>query len=259
MKIHIWRHENPDSEKAGGRYICTNCNEGIKFYSYKEYVGHIGACKKNKKERVTCQMCSKTLLSQDSLDNHMRQRHDKSPVICITCGATFSGYRKEIRMQGHKIRTGHIEDKCTICPERITFSSWEEHLQHAEESHDGCVKVRCHKRSCNQLFNTKEALNGHLAKCLNAGTEFPMEEMEVITDYGDLKSWDNYPLTVCPECGDKVKKKKMFYHIQMKHGNDELMCSHCSRVFRTVLALKKHEQDFHDYVTCEHCKKVLQK
>ena len=55
-----------------------------------------------------------------------------------------------------------------------------------------------------------------------------------------LKQWQ------CMECGFARKKKSVVvYHIEYKHMNQNLPCSHCGKMFSNEHALKKHVKSSH--------------
>ncbi|CAD7093394.1 unnamed protein product [Hermetia illucens] len=125
------------------QFKCTHCPFSFKF---KSVMGiHMSTHHPNAVTEdisTDCEICSKSLRSQDSLATHMSNVHTNTrPYLCVFCSYSF---KIESNLESHisnihSQRVGHIEYKCDECDS--LFYSRDNLLEHKELTHNTNVQA----------------------------------------------------------------------------------------------------------------------
>ena len=240
------------------KHICEKC--GHVCSSRFNLVIHL--MKHSKEKPFKCELCSKSFVRSDFLDNHMEVVHKKNKPKCGVCGKLFSrkdvlkrhemmhksvsydckfclrSFSRKDRLTAHK-RTHLIngELKCSKCP--AAFQRKDVLVKH-EKLHE--EKVQCH--ICFKFLASEEKLLAHLSwhkKGINS------------------EGSSNANHHICETCGKVLTRKDLLVkHIKRVHGrtveSDEpstlkreksFVCDICSKGFTRSCNLRSHVLKVH--------------
>ena len=117
------RGTNAQKEAKKQSYlICKKCNK--KYISSKPYQKHINqeSCKAQPKIRIKCDLCDKTFIRPQHLDDHMNFKHLKKELPCHLCEKVFLS---RMPLRNH-IKTKHSDVKnvrlqCDQCDKELKY------------------------------------------------------------------------------------------------------------------------------------------
>lgn len=155
----------------------------------------------------------------------------KTPVKWMTCIACGKICKSNYLFKIHQKNFGPFHDNtCALCSEE--FTTWENHIAHLREKHNGEYKYKC--GLCPEIFETEERQRIHRH---------------------EMHTRKNKDKTACDKCGKVVIDYTA--HQENYHGNEEHLCPNCPRVFGHTMALKRHIKDNHRQFPCEHCGNIM--
>ncbi len=166
-----------------------------------------------------CDECKKLFLRQTGLDNHQCKGASDAPGACPIC-------KKVIRTASYMAKHIHLahgpEQQCEVCEK--TFKRTDHFLNHKCVNKEGVV-VR------EKVRRTRE-----------------QREAEGLRD-------DN----VCPVCGKTFNVVSNLTKHMKSHGQREVPCPQCDKLFYTQAAVKQHLKHVHADTThaCQFCGKEM--
>ena len=152
-------------------------------------------------KELQCTACGKSLKGKVALRAHMKKLHPDYNNTCLTCN------------QGH-------------------FSNWQEHVDHANQFHDGIIRRKCNV--CEAMFESAEELNSHKSS----------------------QHSGKAGLVTCTECGKQLMPDTMKGHMITEHGTEPCSCPKCGKQFKHPLALDQHFKRAHEECQCDECGRV---
>ena len=152
-------------------------------------------------KETQCTACGKALKGKVALRSHMKKLHPNYDNRCLSCN------------QGH-------------------FSNWQEHIDHANQFHDGIIRRKCNV--CELMFDSAEELNSHKSS----------------------QHSGKAGLVTCTECGKQLMPDTMKGHMITEHGTEPCSCPKCGKQFKHPLALDQHFKRAHEECQCDECGRV---
>ena len=169
-----------------------------------------------------CELCNKSFLRNDFLDNHMEVVHKKNKPKCDICGKKFS--RMDVLKRHEKMHM-NVSFDCKFCMK--SFTRKDRLLAH-KRTHGINNELKCSK--CPAAFKRRDVLQKH-------------EKLHLQKEQ-------------CPICYKFISsKKKLEIHLELhakndsNTGNDTVKnsnkCEHCGKVFARRDLLTKHINKLH--------------
>ena len=152
-------------------------------------------------KEMQCTACGKSLKGKVALRAHMKKLHPNYNNTCLSCN------------QGH-------------------FSNWQEHVDHANQYHDGIIRRKCN--ICELMFDSAEELNSHKSS----------------------QHSGKAGLVTCTECGKQLMPDTMKGHMITEHGTEPCSCPKCGKQFKHPSALDQHFKRAHEECQCDECGRV---
>ena len=214
---------------------CTNCEfKG----SFAEYDDHIASNPSKKPGNIRCTICASDSSNETDLLLHRLTVHGKAKLVCKECGFESSKINEQIKHG----RTEHVKQcfrmSCGFCGIKLSRSALEDHLleKHPEEFNSKKnIKPLLKCEECDYQHISELRLNRHINK-IHATLE-------------------------CPHCGEGFEvRKKMMYHIAIKHKIHTFDCQQCKFKTKHESALYRHTISFHTNkkrFVCEVCDKAF--
>lgn len=213
-----------------------------------------------------CKYCTKRYTTEKSLQRHLLVHADKK-FVCNVCNMKF--YRED-RLQSHKNRYGHDENK--ISPEvqkpsdeKSTIkliNSWiREELDSDNEEKGFPCKI------CGKSYDTKKSLSKHQLSTHNSEEEGCASCGEMCNcdeKYKEQKANEGLKPYKCNECNKSFNKedklqKHIMNHERPKEQQDvdfkRFLCHICSKTFRQNTGLMFHMRTHTGYKphVCKYC------
>lgn len=230
--------ENPERD-ADKNYKCTMCNR--KCTSMQNLKGHEI---KYHSEHYNCPKCFKSFSLDDTEGFRLHLfKHEylltPRPNMCIHCGKVFK--INKILHEHMKKAGPHHADECAQCPFR--FTTYEEYCDHVALEHGNQWRYRC--GHCLDLFDSEKEVKRHY-RHIHLGRPLPKGKKP----YRPKRK-------VCEECG--VAVYGLSNHMDSVHGNGQVPCNECKKVFRSSMLLKGHINKVHNKVPCSMCGDMVSK
>ncbi|XP_050585089.1 zinc finger protein 90-like [Bombus affinis] len=236
---------NHNKISNNGIYFCTDCRHT--FLKKDDYSRHLDSTlhlnKVNReifqRDIFTCLICSKKLISQRALDQHVRRIHkEEKRFTCNIYGCTFQCARKS-DLDRH--RQLHVEQRNVVCEQcGKTFTSVSILNDHVLYIHNKERQFICEE--CGKAFKRNSLLKRHKLShqqyrpfaCMQCSTAFKrshhlsrhMETCHRITlekkkKVVKLMKTEDGHLVPVPEKPKKLKPKKL----KMKAGSNKILSS----------------------------------
>jgi KRAB domain-containing zinc finger protein len=186
-----------------------------------------------------CDQCGKAYKFAQDLREH-KERHSDTVIPCELCDMTFKGH---IHYRKHFLYKHRLIHECHICHKKFSYQSvLKTHLA----GHTGERPYVCD--ICGASYQGQSSLNSHIAsvheKRQRVKDKFcTMCEKSFYTN-SKLKLHMSYHTEernhVCDECGKSFKVKQHLMHHMESHGNINIQCEHCDRMFNSQTYYQKH-------------------
>ena len=154
---------------------------------------------------------------------------DNKEMQCTACGKILKG-KVALRSHMKKLHPNY-DNKCLSC-NGGSFSNWQEHIEHANQFHDGIIRRKCN--TCELMFDSAEELNSHKSS----------------------QHSGKAGLVTCTECGKQLMPDTMKGHMITEHGTEPCSCPKCGKQFKHPLALDQHFKRAHEECQCDECGRV---
>ena len=170
--------------------------------------------KKGSTKKYVCNICSKTLVSSQSLKFHLAVHRDERPFSCSLCDKLF---RRKHHLELHiKTHDGKNHTSAICCNKQFRCSS---SLKYHEKIHKGEKQFSCSR--CSLHFRTSKALSGHFARKHAEVRKFPCRICEI--QFGinaDLQKHmkrSHSVARVCLICNVQVQRTDCFRKHMLTH------------------------------------------
>ena len=154
---------------------------------------------------------------------------DNKEMQCTACGKSLKG-KVALRAHMKKLHPNY-DNKCLSC-NGGSFSNWQEHIEHANQFHEGIIRRKCN--TCELMFDSAEELNSHKSS----------------------QHSGKAGLVTCTECGKQLMPDTMKGHMITEHGTEPCSCPKCGKQFKHPLALDQHFKRAHEECQCDECGRV---
>lgn len=249
-------------EKTREVLLCWICNTECSSEAVIER--HMKSCHSNEIPGFECEHCQKTFYTEIVMMRHIQNQHFQS-VQCTfeNCDKMFFNNK---RMNAHyrqvhmKINTNQ-ENLCSICGKSFTHQkNLKSHMQiHSENRRIFTCQF------CGKELTSSHGLSLHLQR--HAKSEPDLECDECGKKFflpGDLKAHktqNHGDKPVCELCGKELLNQfSLKVHLLGVHnqGEGQFPCKLCSFVFKTSVALRKHNDRKHsERKPCDICGKTF--
>ncbi len=265
---------HPEAEEDA-KYECPTCNK--KFSQINLLDRHLKTHSTGPKpKKVTaklfqCETCGKSFHRKMTLHKHSlthsENQSNARPFFCDQCGKAYK-FAQDLR--AHKERHTDTVIPCEMCD--MTFKGQTHYRRHFLYKHR--LKYECH--ICQKKFGYQSVLNTHLAAhtgerpfvCDICGASYQgqsgltshiaavHEKKQRVKDkfctmceksfYTNSKLKLHMTLHtdernhICEECGKSFKVKQHLMHHMDTHGNVNIRCEHCDRMFNSRSYYQKH-------------------
>ncbi|CAH1797166.1 unnamed protein product [Owenia fusiformis] len=222
---------------------CRKCR--VTFHNRAEFDHH--KCKRARTQ--ICTKCKKELPNRKRLALHMQLKHGiKLQIKIHKCEFCDRSYQGKESLYIH-LRT-HAADK-QVCLRCGHFCDTAEQLdEHFETVHRKDCKFHC--KTCDKYFNFEQQYNQHMKcherhKCLVCNMTFPRSKLlcrhSRISHGVKLPEDGKSKEHTCEECGKMFRRPGLLsIHMRIHTGEKPIECGTCHLFFRTMKALRKHEQ-----------------
>lgn len=244
------------------RHECTNC--GVVCSSRFNLLIH--ARKHNTDKPFICELCNKSFVRSDFLDNHMEVVHKRNKPKCNVCGKLFS--RKDVLKRHMSTHKAALYD-CKFCLRSFTRK---DRLVAHKRTHELNSELKCTK--CPAAFHRREVLLKHRRlhetkeQCHICFKFAPTKGKLVVhlnwhkkdsANKGDVKNCH-----VCETCGKRLTRRELLLkHIRRVHGrparekgessdapplakrDKQFVCDICSKGFTRSCNLRAHVLKVH--------------
>lgn len=268
---------------------CQYCSENFTYRAQRlrhvrlkhpeTYEDTIDEPKDNKISDAECELCNRTLASQELLAQHMKAEHDdngkaedKSERTCSICQTIF----KKIRYLILHLKAVHSEEsyKCDRCFRSFSFKRSLD--RHIKTIHEGIRDFKCEKNGCDKTFCNNYELQQHLIGNHDVGNKAHRTCKECFKVFKKAKYMEIHFAGVhspqvynCPVCNRAFSfRRSMERHVKAIHEDRrDYHCTEdgCDKSFRSRYDMNEHHNNIHaeikkkqplDKVTCEICDKV---
>lgn len=257
--VHMQKHRRVKVEVAS--------NSPSKSKSEAQSLADSGKIKvsytrKNKKEKMKCNICGLVVSSMDSLKIHTLLHTGEFAYRCCVCGENFSSLSS--RQHHMDIHVSAQRFKCNPCGER--FTSRAELAKHQLTHEIKCALCgevfpnktsrTCHFRVshpndilkcsvCSNMFATVEDLDKHLAYHKKGKKEQCPVCGVVVSKLKDHMLMHSQvaqeKLYVCDQCPMRyLRKSNLDRHMRTHTGEKPYACNRCPKSFRSNGMLRKH-------------------
>jgi len=186
-------------------------------------------------------------------------------LICTYCNEVFespgAGTVKTHFINHHSHLATLTCDMCNMkfFEKRLLNEHW---IKMHQDDHFVCD-------ACDKTFTTKATLREHqkshgekIHKCPHCPKAFSTSAMR----NGHVKLHDEkfrskkYAKTeICQLCGKTFNKDGLRHHMKKDHGDDQLNCEECGKIYKTKTELSNHKDQTHRTVCCEFCGQNVKK
>lgn len=238
------------------RHVCHKC--GIVCSS--KYNTEIHMKKHLKEKPFLCELCNKSFVRSDFLDNHMEAVHKRNRPKCTICGNIFA--RKDI-LKRHMTTHSKPSFDCKFCLR--SFSRKDRLLSH-KRTHEVNKELKCFK--CPAAFNRREVLLKHeklhetkhqCDKCF----KFAVSEEKLLIhlkchENGGRSQSSSSGGHPCETCGKVLRRADLLRkHVLRLHGvplfneatpaarEKKFICDICSKGFTRSCNLRTHVLKVH--------------
>ncbi|XP_070198875.1 zinc finger protein 595-like [Littorina saxatilis] len=236
LNQHMRRHSlQSDKALRGSSFVqrfpgtCKFCQKSV---SSKDLPAHLASehpgvtlYQAVRRKMVRCDICSKTLFSQDALRNHKFSHSGLRPFKCDQCEKSFK-FRAGLIMHQRK-HTDYRPHSCPDCGQKFRWAASLHHHRRSRHNFQPVVDVEkdnkrfiCHE--CGKIFKRQVCLSVHMK--LHAGV-FPH---------------------VCPYCGKRFAiNSRLKIHMSIHDGPKPFICETCGDGFFYKFLLEEHVRRKH--------------
>lgn len=266
-------------------YKCSMCPRTFKFY--RTFRCH--EIVHSKAEIFTCHLCKRVFARETNLASHL-ELHQKKAAMGIS---EVQERMRDKQLGVSRLKTS-VELKCETCGKVCDdILSLKFHVKeiHNEELVDACKF--CDKRfnsegllqkhmlvhmgpffCCDKVFHERNQYISHLqgshptklytcsvcSKVMISKSDFTSHVKYVHEDDSvEVRQslLDSLYDAECIECGKKMMKNQLVWHMKDVHGDDDIKCLYCDFVCNMDYKLKKHLKIEHekDGSNCEQCER----
>lgn len=237
--VHRRKYTNPNKNKSIG-FKCGEC--GAMYKRAYKFHCHLGS----HDGRFTCDQCHRTFVRVTGFKKHLKQCHKVSnPNICVVCGFCFFSQESldEHLQQKHPNNAAQLRayfKQCAHC--RYQFITELSFLNHQKNA-----PYHCH--SCNMTFECNNKLGFHLnfkhkpQVCNYCGKEF--EAFDQYTYH--VRYYHTDKNIKCPYCDEHFRvKSRLLIHIDVNHtdGNN-YKCNLCDYTAKNYASVNRHRRITH--------------
>lgn len=221
-----------------------------------------------KKNLKTCDICNKSFITNQALNNHLLLHKEERNFVC-----DIDGCKKSFKTPGNlsEHRMTHSKDAkkfaCPHCDKRFYQKS---KLKRHSAKHSDVMSYECQVESCKEKFKTSWSLYQHKLKFHKEGQEFKCSECDKSFISRDkLKRHAAVHSKVnsfeCNICNERFHTTSNLYYHKSKHKENEalekvrLKCDQCDKTFAKKDGLKKHKAAHIETksFTCDICSKIF--
>jgi len=173
---------------------------------------------------------------------HIKKMHESQVVRCNfnkTCKSYFLAVEERDKHVLEEHKTGKLREEatCIYCGKKYRDAT--QLSRHINNSHSK-VKIKCRFHGCSCYFHTDQEHQSHFDH-----------------SHGEQ---DAKKVLKCRFCGYKcVRSVQLIEHESRIHGEENVNCVTCSKLFYSEFSLRKHVRNQHgEKVVCVHCKKPVQ-
>jgi len=248
---HLRRHVSDQTPQEA--FHCLLCNT-LTFSNRTDLREHAKDCKNKPENHHPLPEKFLEIYEQHGMlgpNPHTKQRTGERqgsfpcPVCGVSCTTQFN-MRKHIRKMG----PFHVSN-CLSCDYR--YLSWEDHVNHVKEAHDGVMLHGCGK--CDLVFRTVEEKNSHRITSHFPKHEKPKDPKAHKKTQDQLQMRGDCATVYCEVCGKGVTKGHYPSHLAIKHGKGNVteVCSECGKIFNNIQVYKKHMKTHFKNHMCDLC------
>ncbi|CRK95904.1 CLUMA_CG009350, isoform A [Clunio marinus] len=210
-------------------YQCNIC--GKKFGKKSHLTRHVNTHKDFRTKDFHCQICESSYFNKETLQTHILNNHERPKhLTCTLCRITF---KTERGLKSHKLLPHRLP--CEICGKSMGKNALKMHLN---VMHFKMKPYQCD--ICDNKFRNKNEVTNHL----NTHISLEHRTRDYQCDLCEASFFD--------KCSLRTHTFNM--HEKQKH----LICSLCSKAFRTEEGLKNHKLRPHKVnEPCEICGKSI--
>merc|ERR1719318_1750166 len=262
---HHRKNENKNKGVESSSVLCQLCRVSFKRpiflikHKKKVHAGEMGAFYKNIEEVDlihACRICYDKFISQNTLDHHMKRKHDsvtRKPLNCKLCYVALKNtsdlekhntkiHKAEMGLLKKDIDESMLLFKCNDCDKK--FITEKLMCYHARYQHKGLQEAQSYCRLCYVDFKTSPYFKAHKLNIHKS-----QQELNAFT--GELK-WETLSF-MCKYCDEWFLTENILrYHYTYSHRKerqDDIQCDHCNKVFKWNYGRKrlveKHMQVVH--------------
>ncbi|XP_019764140.1 gastrula zinc finger protein XlCGF57.1 isoform X1 [Dendroctonus ponderosae] len=208
LTYHEKTHKGPadcNRNSLSGFYRCHVCDKSLQTENtLKAHVLLHGP------RNFSCQICGKTYISNNRLQDHIKLTHQENKFCCHLCNKE---YKQKSGLEVHiKSHSGENNYPCEICGKRFAFKG---SLYQHKRIHTEDTKYQC--KECLHICINRRHLENHMR--IHTG-EKPF---------------------ACVYCGKLfAQKANMQAHTKIHTGERNHSCKLCDKAFYDTRGLKKH-------------------
>lgn len=238
-------------------YQCKECDKAYSLY--KNLVGHIAERHSAESQEVhKCEECNKTYKTKTTLKKHIKLQHShtneddptakSTRVICDQCGF-LAAHQDSLTQHIKNKHTETEEIRCEQCPK--VFKSQYNLKYHIQSFHTKVITKPFKCNECSMAFTRRPLLNIHKRSHLNYSERMKCDFEGCDVRFIKLSSKRRHMRLVhlkvkqhiCDICGEAFGIKATLRHHRYIHtGEKPYKCNVCGQGFRQATAMKTHRK-----------------
>ncbi|CAH2041743.1 unnamed protein product, partial [Iphiclides podalirius] len=176
----------------------------------------------------------------------LQSENDALKQLMSTDIQSMSKQQKTILFLGHDSHYGQTIQKIAVNDpslECVAGSELDYEIVADNNNRPNQKRYQCDK--CKQIFDQIAAFKQHMV-----GTHRQSRDAEASSSEGEVKF-------LCTECGKSLKSQEKFELHCLGHGDPELECSKCRKVFASKFTLRTHRKIHYRKHQCDFCTKAF--